>query len=194
MRRNALLIAFACLIASPAAGADSVYTDIDGRNSCITVDQAQEGDGDWATLVCSGYKGVPVIIDYGDARESVSYGFTDGAKRAWESFDGFNAAGKKVEWRILRDGEKTIPFATIVRWSVADPEDEEKQVEVLVVSKVGQLVERQACVVGLVMATGNPEANVMAREIADQQVDAFSCGDQRTLVGEPMPSFSRQQR
>lgn len=189
------VLAAALLVAGHASAAsiDSVYTDIDSKTGCITVDGGGEDDGDWAALTCNGYMGYPVIIDYADARESVAYGFTAGGKRAWESFDGFNAAGAKVEWRLLHDGAKTIPFATIMRWSVSDAEDADKQTEVLVVSKVGQLADRDACVVGLVLATGKPDANEMARKIADEQAQSFACGDERTLVGEPLPSFSRQQ-
>lgn len=193
MMRSILALVVA-LVSVPAAGAEitSVYTDLDPDKTCITVDKAEEGDGDWATLACSGFMGFPIVIDYGDARETVYYGFTQPPGDHWESFSGFNAAGKKVEWRLLKDGDLTKPFATINRWSVSDPEDPDQHIEVLVVSKVGQLKERQGCVVGLVRASGNPEANEMARRIADEQAQDFSCGDERTLVGEPMPEFSRQ--
>ena len=102
--------------------------------------------------------------------------------------------GPKIEWRVAKDGDRTIPFATIHRWSVSDPEDAEKQVEVLVVEKVGQIGEQDGCAVGLVLATGNPKANETARKIADEQARGFACGgDERVLVGEPMPTFDRQE-
>ena len=64
----------------------------------------------------------------------------------------------------------------------------------LVVEKVGQLGEQDGCAVGLVLATGNPKANETARKIADEQAANFACGgDERVLVGEPMPSFDRQE-
>lgn len=171
----------------------SVYTDLDDQKTCITIDAAAEGDGDWAQQVCSGYMGYPVIVDYGDARESVFYGFPPEGEGglAWESFEGFNSIGGKVEWRIQKDGDKTIAFATINRWSTVDPEDPEKQIEVLVIERVGQLGDRAGCAVGIVRATGDPEANEKARRIADEQTREFACGDQRTIVGEPMPAFSR---
>ncbi len=193
-RIAAILIAAASgVLASKMAAAEttSVYTDIDSNKTCIVVAQAPEGEGDGARLICAGYMGFPIVIDYDDARESVFYGFSPSPDRQWESFSGFNAAGKKVEWRLLAENGVTIPFATINRWSVADPEDSDKQIEVLVVSKVGQLDERQGCVVGLVRASGNPQANETARRIADEQTREFSCGDERTIVGDPMPEFMR---
>lgn len=184
----ALLVAL--VAPTHAASIDSAYTDIADAN-CVTVDKAGADDGDWSTTVCAGFMGFPVVIDSSDARESVSYGFSPFPDKQWESFDGFNSAGKKIEWRLLRDGEKTIPFATISRWSVADPEDPEQNMEVLVVSKVGQINKREICVVGLVRASGNPDANELARKIADEQVDQFSCGDEKSIVGEPMPTMTR---
>lgn len=189
----ALLASFAFLQVAAAQNISSVYTDFDRDKNCITVDHAAEGDGDWATLTCAGYMGFPVVVSYGDARELVFYGFpSSGEDNTWESFQGFNAAGGTVEWRVRKDGDKTISFATIYRWSVADAEDPDKKVEVLVVEKVGQLAERAGCAVGLVLATGNPQANETARSIADEQAETFACGDERTVVGEPMPGFDRQ--
>ena len=85
-----------------------------------------------------------------------------------------------------------MPYATIHRWFVSQADDPAKHTEVLVVAKVGQLAERDGCAVGLVLATGNPGANEMARKIADEQARDFACGaDERVIVGEAMPEFSR---
>jgi len=191
-------LAVICLAATfqhaRAAEISSVYTDLDAAKTCIKVDGAAEGEGDWARHVCAGFSGYPVILSYDDARESLFYGFPPaGDGLVWESFEGFNETGAKVEWRVQTDGDKTLPFATIHRWSVASPEDSDQKVEVLVVSKVAQLGENAGCVVGLVLATGRADANETARKIADEQSREFSCGDERTLVGEPMPVFLRQQ-
>jgi hypothetical protein len=54
--------------------------------------------------------------------------------------------------------------------------------------------ERDGCAVGLVLATGNPEANEAARELADERARNFTCGvDKRVTVGDPMPDFSRSE-
>jgi hypothetical protein len=173
----------------------SVYTELNTEKDCTTFAVNVEG-GEFANLACNGYGGYPVLIYSADLRESIFYGFPKGGdlQPAWESFAAFNSAGPKIEWRVSRDGDRTIPFATIHRWSVSDPEDPEKQVEVLVVEKIGQIGEQDGCAVGLVLATGNAKANETARKIADEQARGFACGgDERVLVGEPLPTFDRQE-
>lgn len=177
-----------------AADVASVYTELEIDKHCVKTDGAAEGEGDWAQRVCQGFSGYPVILSYDDARESTFFGFPPaGGNLVWESFEGFNEVGPKIEWRVQADDDKKMPFATIHRWSVASPEDPDRKVEVLVVSKVAQLADNAGCVVGLVLATGRADANETARKIADEQSREFSCGDERTLVGEPMPVFLRQQ-
>jgi hypothetical protein len=203
LRRFAVRKAFCCLVAltgfcqlAHAAEVFSAYTDINTEKDCAVFATAEEGDGDWANMVCSGFRGYPVIIYSADLRESVFYGFPPAGDLApaWESFAAFNSTGPKIEWRIETEDGRAIPFAAIHRWSVSDPENPDKQVEVLVVSKVGQIAERDGCAVGLVAATGNPKANEMARKIADEQARDFACGaDERVLVSgdAPLPEFSR---
>ena len=194
---------FCCLALSSfwsfahAAGISSVYTEINPDKDCTVFASAEEGEGDWANLVCTGYRGYPVIIYSADLRESVFYGFPPAGDLApaWESFAAFNSAGPKIEWRVDMDGDRALPFATIHRWSVSnDPDNPEKKTEVLVVAKVGQIAERDGCAVGLVVANGNPKANETARTIADEQARNFACGaDERVLVSGdvPLPEFSR---
>ena len=190
--RTALVLG---VLAGPAAAGsiESAYTSIDDKEACALVGLGAEGEGDWAETVCTGFRGFPVIISYGDARESVFYGFppdTDDRFANWESFGSFNSVGPKIEWRYERDGERVLPFATIHRWFVSEPEDSTKSTQVLVVEKVGTLPERQGCVVGYVVATGDPRANEKAREIADGQVRGFVCGSDEPVViadGAPLP-------
>lgn len=191
MRRFLLMLACLMPTAAPAEEIFSAYTDLDFEKACTTVAEAAEGEGDWAETVCPGYRGFPVIVQYGDARDSVFYGFPPApGDLAWESFSALNSAGLKIEWRITKDGGREVPFATIHRWGIVDPEDSDRHIEVLVVEKVGQLDERQGCAVGLVMATGNPQANETARRIADEQARTFACGaDERVLVGDAIPEF-----
>ena len=192
----ALVLAGLCHAAA-AGEISSAYTDIDAEKDCTTFASAAEGEGEWANLACNGYRGYPVLIYSGDLRESVFYGFPpDGdLAPAWESFSAFNSTGARIEWRIDTDNGRSVPFAAIHRWFVsADPENPDKQIEVLVVEKVGQMHERDGCAVGLVLATGNPEANEAARKLADERARNFSCGvDKRVIVGDPMPDFSRSE-
>jgi 1,4-dihydroxy-2-naphthoyl-CoA synthase len=109
----------------------------------------------------------------------------------WESFTAFNASTGKVEWRIETDGDVAVPFAAIHRRSVSNADNPDKSTEVLLVSKVAQPEAREGCTVGVVLATGNPQANDQARRIADEKARAFQCGkDQRVTIG-AVPAFGR---
>jgi hypothetical protein len=192
----AFILASLCRAAA-AGEISSGYTDIDTERDCATFASADEDEGSWANMVCSGWRGYPVLIYADDLRESVFYGFSPGGDLApaWESFSAFNSAGPRIEWRIETEGSRAVPFAAIHRWSVsADPANPGKRTEVLVVEKVGQLHERQGCAVGLVLATGNPEANEEARRIADERARNFACGaDERVVAGGSVPDFSRNE-
>ncbi|RUW27222.1 hypothetical protein EN858_16090 [Mesorhizobium sp. M4B.F.Ca.ET.215.01.1.1] len=175
-----------------AGDISSAYTDLDWEKDCVTYAQAAEGEGDWASLACSGYRGYPVLIGYDDARESLFYGFpSSDMTSVWESFSGLNTAGLKVEWRIETNGDVAIPFAVIHRREVSKPDGEDKPIQVLVVAKVAQPDTQQGCTIGLVLATGNPQANDQARKLADEKAKGFACGkDKRVLIGNP-PDFGR---
>ncbi|RWL95884.1 MAG: hypothetical protein E5X80_32750 [Mesorhizobium sp.] len=178
--------------AAQAGDISSAYTDLDWKKDCVTYAQSEEGDGDWASLACAGYRGYPVLIGYDDARESVYYGFpSDDMTAVWESFSGLNTAGPKVEWRIETNGDKAVPFAVIHRREISNPENDNKPTEVLVVAKVAQPEEHEGCTVGLVLATGNPQANDQARKLADEKAKSFACGkDKREVIGK-IPDFGR---
>lgn len=173
----------------------SEYTRLDTQRDCAVFAMAEDGEGEWSNLVCSGYRGYPVVIYYGDARESVFYGFPPAGDLApaWESFSAFNHVGPTIEWRIARDGDRVLPFATIHRWFVDLNEAGQGTVEVLVVEKVGQIHAREGCAVGYVVASGNPGANEKARRIADTQARDFACGDQPAIdTGSvALPDFTR---
>lgn len=185
-----ILIGLAVLAGSvPAAAGEiaSAYTDLDFGRDCATVAMAGPDDGDWQDFVCSGWRGYPVLLSIADLRASAFYGFPPAGERPFESFVAFNAVGPRIEWRIESEGDRSTPFAAIHRWTVEGAEGQ--RTEVLVVSKVGQLEGRQGCTVGLVTATGNPEANEAARKLADERARSFACGtDTPVEVGQP-PSF-----
>jgi hypothetical protein len=193
MRTALIPLALGCLCQAAQAGdISSAYTDLDWKKDCVTYAQAEEGDGDWASLACSGYRGYPVLVSYDDERESLYYGFPASDMTSfWESFSSFNSAGPKVEWRIETKGETSVPFAVIHRRSISNPDDQNKPTEVLLVAKVGQPDTHDGCTIGLVLATGNTNANDLARKLADEKARAFACGkDQRVLIGNS-PAFGR---
>jgi hypothetical protein len=178
--------------AARAGDISSVYTYLDWKKDCVTYAQSGQGDGDWADLACAGYRGYPVLIAYDDNRESLFYGFSPSDMTSvWESFSGFNSAGPKVEWRVETTGDIAIPFAAIHRRSVSDAENADKKAEVLIVAKVGQMEARDGCTIGLVLATGDPDANDKARKLADEKARTFACGkDHHTVIGN-VPAFGR---
>ena len=186
-----------CLLTAPvwAGTVSSEYTKLDAEKDCAVFSAAGDDGGDWADMICSGYRGYPVLLYYGDARESLFYGLPPGGDLApaWESFSAFNSTGPTIEWRIETDGDVKVPFATIHRWFVsADPENPDKSVEVLAIEKVGQVTDRSGCVVGYVVASGNAGANEAARRIADQRARAFECGADEPTIEQgsvPMPDY-----
>ncbi len=186
---------FGLTLAASASGVTSEYTQLDSEKDCVVVDSADDGDGDWANLVCPGYKGYPVLLFYSDLRESLFYGFPPAFDQApdFMSFAGFNRAGPTIEWRLAPRGGASVPFATIHRWFVTDPEFPGDDTEVLVVRKVAQLDKRQGCVVGFVVASGNANANEQARRVADDQARDFACGADQPAVlsgSVPLPDFT----
>lgn len=179
MRFANVLMAFgvaASLIgtAAPASAQsiDSAYSKIDWEGGCSVQETAPEGEGSWVLLACSGYAGYPVIVSEDDARMSLDYGEGDEVG-TWETFTGFNRVGDTVEWR-LQGGR---PFATIHRWFVDDGAGKERQV--LVVSTVAEPGGAASCMVGFVDANANPNANVIARGVADAEARGFRCGVDR---------------
>lgn len=153
----------------------SEYTKLDTARDCTVFASAAEGDGDWANLTCNGFRGFPVLIYYGDLRESLHYGFPPSGDLAprWESFGGFNSTSGTIEWRVEGDDNGPIPFAAIHRWTVSDI-NSDGEIQVLVVEKVA-MPGFDGCVVGYVVATGNANANEQAREVADQYSRDFAC-------------------
>lgn len=190
---SALIIAGALQVAT-GSELSSAYSDLDPEKDCTVFAAAEEGDGDWADLVCNGYRGYPVLLYSDDLRETLFYGFPPTGDLApnREGFSAFNSSGPRIEWRLQTENGRSLPFATIHRRTISTSGDGTTTVDVLVVSKVGQVENREGCVVGLVLASGHPEANEKAREIADERARDFACGTDRPVsVGEPMPHFQR---
>ncbi|MBX3529466.1 MAG: hypothetical protein KF849_02595 [Rhizobiaceae bacterium] len=200
MRPHLIPVVAALLLAAAPARAEifSAYSDIDTNEDCTQFAGPEDGEGDWGNFVCDGYKGYPVFLYYGDARDSLFYGFPPAGDvaPAWESFSAFNHSSPKIEWRVERTGSRAVPYATIHRWFVSDPEDADKKVEVLVVEKVGQPYERDGCAVAYVMATGNQDSNEKARRYADEFARDFACGADQPAIDAgtvPLPDFTRDQ-
>jgi hypothetical protein len=156
---------------------DSVYTDLDLDN-CQTLAEDQMG----VSLKCKGYEGEPVYFKEGDLRQSLFYGRVDKEliDGAFESFSAFNHVNTKIEWRLDNAGK---PFAAILRWFIDNPgpdggSSRKSRGEILVVSSVGTADYGGSCMVALVDAKANRNANELARKMADETASDFACGMQ----------------
>jgi hypothetical protein len=183
-----------------AAGVQSAYTKID-NSDCKLVSEYKAG----ATSYCKGYDGIWLRVDDGDSRVSVTYGIDPDepaeTDRKFESFTSFNSVNDVVEWRFRDDVNDGRPYAAILRWLVSVRRDSGSDIEwntgqVLVVSRVAD-DDSPGCVVGYVDALVNPDANGMAREIADTMAADFQCGvdepayhgETGRLSGQPMRAW-----
>ncbi|MDF1778944.1 MAG: hypothetical protein P1V13_23210 [Rhizobiaceae bacterium] len=177
LARTSMTTAFAMLLLGAFAGAaqsnESSYTKID-FDKCVTLSADSMG----ARLVCPGFGGYGVFFKEDDLRQAVQFGHVDQGE-VFESFGAFNRINETVEWRINVSG---VPIATILRWFLENPDPDsgistpQYLGQVLVISRVGQPGDARACVVGYVDALGNKDANVLAREVADNVAADFACG------------------
>jgi hypothetical protein len=186
-----IIVLTAMAAASPSIAAESAYTTLnfqDGSCKPLGAPPTQEDeDLGSASLLCPGLKGYPVQFDSDDDRESVHYGdpAKSTSKAAWESFLPFNSMSDKFEWRL----EHGVPFAAIHRFTISTGEEEPApgkgkgpvKGQVLVISKVGQPGRPAGCVVGLVDALANAEANQLARKVADEMALHFRCGEDKAV-------------
>jgi len=150
--------------AAPAKTTKSVYTPL-VLKACenVTPPEAAEYGG---VFRCKGVGDLDVRVAEGDLRMFVSYGPDAAAQTAaQQTVPAFNTTGETLEWR-LADGE---PFATILRFHW---DSDGAKGSTLVVTKLG---ETDSCHVAHIQAAGNPEANTLAREIADAQAPGFNC-------------------
>jgi hypothetical protein len=187
LRPICILLALA-LSSAPAAAQtiESQYTSFDAKSCRHQKGSAAEDGGSW---LCPGYQQLGVRLAAGDQRMYVSYGNASKDDRARsQTFPGFNSVYQgTVEWRLEKQADgKLRPFATILRWNIVTDADREKATgpiapsgRVLVVTRLGP---GGVCHVGYVDAKANPDANELARRIADEHARAFKCGKDKRIV------------
>jgi hypothetical protein len=182
-----VLIALA-VISAPAAGEpiEFVYTKFDSKTCKHTKGRGLEDYGSWR---CAGLGNVPVRLSAVDQRMQVTFGNGKDDLASSQTFPGFNDVYEgTVEWRIEKTAGRARPFATILRWNVVTPTDRDKATSpskasgrVLVVTRLGP---GGVCHVGYVDAKANPDANELARKLADETARTFKCGkDKRIVLG-----------
>jgi hypothetical protein len=174
------------LLSAPAASQtiEGIYTSFDAKTCRHQKGKDVEDYGSWA---CPGYAKLRVRLSAGDQRMFVTFGPGKDALAMSQTFPGFNDVYQgTVEWRIDKSAGKAKPFATILRWNVVTPTDRDKATgpiqpsgRVLVVTRLGP---GGVCHVGYVDAKANPDANALARKIADENARAFKCGKDKRIV------------
>lgn len=156
--------------AATALGQDvtSEYTSLD-LTQCLLL-TANDFEAEFA---CPGYKGYPVRVVEADLRFYVSFGFGAHFEMAsQQTLPAFNRINTTLEWRLRNEEGRYLPFATILRWFTEDQPDAPGQ-QFLVVT---QLAQDNSCHIGYVNASKLADANVRAREIADEWAGKFDCG------------------
>ena len=186
-RIGGALLALGLLSAPASAEIESVYTRFDAKTCKHQKGREVEDYGSW---LCPGYQDLRVRLSAGDQRMYVTFGpWRKDALAMSQTFPGFNDVYQgTVEWRIDKSNAKPKPFATILRWNIVTPTDRDNATgpikpsgRVLVVTRLGP---GGVCHVGYVDAKANPDANALARKIADESARTFKCGkDKRIVLG-----------
>lgn len=181
MRILLSVVVFLAIQTTSTLAGESAYSKLDFDRHCIFEEPTSEEEaGIGAKGICQ-IQGFPTIyFAEGDLRQSAGFG----AEKEFESFSQWNVINKTIEWR--RIGPNSNYHATILRWFIENlnletgSPDKKHKGQVLVVSKVAESEDGETCVVGMVDARANSNANAMARSIADDLVPAFRCGVDRS--------------
>jgi hypothetical protein len=176
----ALSAASASAQTSAGAGVTYAYTQFDADKTCKHR-KGREVE-DYGTWTCPGYAGIPVVLSAGDQRMQVSFGPRASREvAAGETFPAFNDVYTgTIEWRLApgRNG-KPAPYATILRWNyMTSPDDRKASGRALVVTRLNP---GGVCHVGYVDARANPDANDIARKLADEKARGFVCGKDKPV-------------
>lgn len=154
--------------------AESSYTKLDFDKNCVFKTPAHEEE-EGMGVIGTCYVGNAPVIHYmeGDLRQSVGFG----AIKQFQSFGQFNRMNNTIEWRS--NGGR--PYAAIVRFFIDHTNNEGRSQEgqVLVVHRVAKTDKGHTCVIGMVDARANRNANLLARQVADTMAKSFDCNRDR---------------
>lgn len=150
MFRLSLIITLLVSLASGASAQNRYYMSLE---NCTLVDQAADGDGEWARNWCDGYGNVQFEWAYDDARDwpiLYKYGFEfnlyeaiswHGGENGWPGF--FGMPSKVVEFRYDRRND---PHSLIFRINYSG--DLMPEVSRLFVVRLGN-TQDTTCVIGI---------------------------------------------
>jgi hypothetical protein len=147
-----------------AAGAvSSIYTPLT-PGKCKTIRENEETGSD--VQQCPGVAGYTLLVDGDDSRMSVTVVTPAGKEFPLNYWDvitlAFSHLGDKAEWRVVKQGNKILPIALIVRVNAQENPESSKLTSYLAVAKIAG---EQICVTDKIRP--NPTANVEARRAAD---------------------------
>lgn len=146
---------------------ESSFTELD-----LDLCTVMQSDDFGSTWVCSGLKGMPVMVREVDQRMFVSFGLTSTTeKAAGQTIVPHNRLGPGIEWRVSNAEGYFKPFAAILPL-FADPESGETEQQVAVVIKIAA---GATCHVAYVDALANTDAPELARKAADELAPNFDC-------------------
>lgn len=151
-----------------AGGYSSAYTALDLEACRVTGESSEGASVDYA---CPGRGGIPLFVHLGDGRLDIDAG-VDGEE--FTTIGAFNELGERLEWR-MKDGN---PFAVIFRYRDVTPQSAGRTV--IGVEKIGR-PGAPGCRVAQI-AGETPNANRVAREIADTRAHDFRCGTEEMRV------------
>jgi hypothetical protein len=172
-----LCVVLWCSAAGAIQRVRSLYTAID-IGKCRTVAGQQS-----SARVCAGLPGYPVYVAEGASAVYLSIGRDAAQRRAAQqtlkSFNTlFHVGGRStVEWRFVVRNQRTVPYATIVRYFT---QNSAGAGEVLVVTRV---TPEEACHVAYIDALANADAIVLARKVADTAARNAPCPEVPAVHG-----------
>ncbi len=160
----ALLISGVASAQPPERGrVTSVYTPLD-LDRCARVSRVEEGDS--SVWRCSGHSGLPLFILSGDGRFDVDAGEDN---ELFETVPQFNNPPERVEWRLRAGRARAIIYRLHL---TGDGNDGRTVLGVETISRPG---EWAGCLIAWVDGDV-PNANLVARRIADRDNRPFQCG------------------
>lgn len=186
LKLTALFTVFLTSLAQ-AQEVKSLYSKIDFETSCVwekplSEEEAQMGGSAICQGLAIGSNHWPIYFAEGDLRQFVGFGHVADLKAFVGGFAQWNSVNTTVEWRV-KNGK---PYATILRWFLDNIDHDTGSAEknlrgnVLVISKVAHHAglggRGLSCPIGYVDAKANKNANLLAREIADEYGETFKCG------------------
>jgi len=168
VRISPIALSFVLLSALSASAQSntSLYTNLVGPQ-CRTLKLDESGTGSYLGQ-CRGVAGYKLLVEEGDIRQNLIVVTPAEKKKSLDLWSvvgsSFSSLGAKAEWRMKRQGKRSVPVGLIVRYNLANPEDSTKSISYLVVARISPDAA-QVCVTDVI--SPGADQNAKAREGAD---------------------------